>query len=118
MSRTSASGNSIPTTEWPYRPGPSRPGLEMRFTLSEKGGTTCVRDEWKFDTGWPALLERLGMRRVKSAAAENLTKLKALLEEGWVVLQDGRQSTLQVSSILVAVLVTVGALVSVGACPL
>jgi uncharacterized membrane protein len=69
----------------------SSPDLEMRFTLYEEGGTTRIRDEWKLDTGRPAILERLVRRRVKSAVAENLAKLKELLEEGRVVLQDGRQ---------------------------
>lgn len=69
-------------------------GLEMRLTLYEEGDTTRIRDEWKLDTGWPVLLERLGAQRVKSAVAQNLTKLKELLEEGQVVLQDGRRTTL------------------------
>jgi uncharacterized membrane protein len=69
----------------------SSPDLEMRFTLYEEGGTTRIRDEWKLDTGTPAILERLVRRRVKSAVAENLAKLKELLDEGRVVLQDGRQ---------------------------
>jgi uncharacterized membrane protein len=71
----------------------SSPGLEMRFTLYEEGNTTRLRDEWKLDTGSPAILERLALRRVKSAVAENLAKLKKLLEEGRVVLQDGTQVT-------------------------
>jgi uncharacterized membrane protein len=71
----------------------SSPGLEMRFTLYEEGNTTGIRDEWKLDTGRPAILERLTGGRVKSAVAENLTNLKELLEVGRVVLQDGRQVT-------------------------
>ena len=71
----------------------SSPSFERRFTLYEEGNTTCLRDEWKLDTGRPAILERLALRRVKSAVAENLAKLKELLEEGQVVLQDGRQVT-------------------------
>ena len=71
----------------------SSPSLEMRFTLYEEGNTTLIRDEWKLDTGRPAILERLALRRVKSAVAHNLAKLKELLEEGRVVLQDGRQVT-------------------------
>jgi hypothetical protein len=35
----------------------------------------------------------LARGRVKSAVFENLTKLKELLQEGRVVLQDGRQVT-------------------------
>jgi uncharacterized membrane protein len=72
----------------------SSPDLEMRFTLYEEGSTTRVRDEWKLNTGRPAIFERLAGGRIKSAVAENLAKLKELLEEGQVVLQDGRQVTL------------------------
>jgi uncharacterized membrane protein len=71
----------------------SSPDLEMRFTLYEEGNTTCIRDEWKLDTGRPAVLEKLTGGRIRSAVAENLAKLKELLEEGRVVLQDGRQAT-------------------------
>jgi uncharacterized membrane protein len=71
----------------------SSPSFERRFTLYEEGDTTRVRDEWKLDTGRPAVLERLARGRVKSAVAENLAKLKELLEEGRVILQDGRQVT-------------------------
>jgi carbon monoxide dehydrogenase subunit G len=71
----------------------SSPSFERRFTLYEEGDTTRVRDEWKLDTGRPAVLERLARGRIKSAVAENLAKLKELLEEGRVVLQDGRQVT-------------------------
>ena len=72
----------------------SSPDLEMRFTLYEEGNTTRVRDEWTLNTGRPAFFERLAGGRIKSAVAENLAKLKELLEEGQVVLQDGRQVTL------------------------
>jgi carbon monoxide dehydrogenase subunit G len=72
----------------------SSPSFERRFTLYEEGDTTRIRDQWKLDTGMPALLERLAHGRVKSAVSENLTKLKELLQEGRVVLQDGRQVTL------------------------
>jgi uncharacterized membrane protein len=72
----------------------SSPDLEMRFTLYEEGITTRVRDEWKLNTGRPAIFERLARGRIKSAVAENLAKLKELLEVGQVVLQDGRQVTL------------------------
>jgi len=75
---------------WPQ----SSPSLEMRFTLYEEGNTTRIRDEWRLDSGWPAPLEWLGAGRIKSAVAENLTKLKELLEKGKVVLQDGRLVTL------------------------
>jgi uncharacterized membrane protein len=72
----------------------SSPSFERRFTLYEEGDTTRIRDQWKLDTGMPALLERLARGRVKSAVSENLSKLKELLQEGRVVLQDGREVTL------------------------
>ena len=72
----------------------SSPSFERKLTLYEEGDTTRLRDEWKLDTGRPAILERLAGGRVKSAVAENLAKLKELLEEGRVILQDGRQVTL------------------------
>jgi uncharacterized membrane protein len=72
----------------------SSASFERRFTLYEEGDTTRVRDQWKLDTGRPTVLERLAHGRVKCAVAENLAKLKELLEEGRVVLQDGRQVTL------------------------
>jgi uncharacterized protein YndB with AHSA1/START domain len=72
----------------------STPQLEMRLTVQEQAGATQVRDVWKLETGLPAPLEWLGTGRVRSAVAENLGKLKQLLEEGQVVLQDGRQASL------------------------
>jgi uncharacterized membrane protein len=67
------------------------PSFERKFTLYAEGDTTRLRDEWKLDMGRPAIFERLARGRVKSAVAENLAKLEELLEEGRVVLQDGRQ---------------------------
>ena len=58
----------------------SSPSFERKFTLYEEGDTTRVRDEWKLDTGRAAIRERLARGRVKSAVAENLVKLKELLE--------------------------------------
>ncbi len=67
--------------------------LTMRFTLepSDNSNSTIVIDEWKFDTGKPALFERIAGRKVKFAVAENLEKLKELLETGKTILQDGRK---------------------------
>jgi uncharacterized membrane protein len=72
----------------------SSPSFERRFTLYEEGDTSRIRDRWKLDTGRPAILESLARGRVKSAVAKNLAKLKELLEEGRVILQDGSQVTL------------------------
>lgn len=75
-------------------PGES-PRLEMRFVFRSERNLTHVRDLWKLDTGRTAILERLAGGKVKSAVAENLSKLKQLLEQGKVILQDGRRVELQ-----------------------
>jgi uncharacterized membrane protein len=72
----------------------SSPSLEMRFNLSEEENSTLILDEWKLETGQPALLERLAAGKIKSAVAANLAKLKELLENGHVLLQDGRRASL------------------------
>ena len=69
--------------------------FERRFTLQAEGSRTLLIDEWEeLVTGKPALIEKLAAGRVKSAVAENLGKLKELLETGSVTLQDGRQVSL------------------------
>ena len=68
----------------------SSPRLEMRFILEQDGTGTRLLDQWKLETGQPALLEKLAGGKVRSAVAQNLGKLKTLLEEGEVQLQDGR----------------------------
>ena len=73
---------------------PSSPEFEMRFTFEPEGNGTRITDEWKLDTGRPALLERLRAGRIRLAVLVNLGKLKTLLETGKVRLQDGRQVAL------------------------
>jgi len=69
--------------------------FKRRFTLQTEGSATHLIDEWEeLDMGKPALIEKLAAGRVKSAVAENLGKLKELLETGSVTLQDGRQVSL------------------------
>jgi uncharacterized membrane protein len=67
--------------------------LTMRFMLqtSHNDNDTLVVDEWRFDTGISALFARIGATNVKAAVAENLEKLKQLLETGKTILQDGRE---------------------------
>jgi carbon monoxide dehydrogenase subunit G len=72
----------------------SSPDFEMALTLQQEGSATLLRDEWRLDSGLPMAIEWLGSGKVKSAVAENLTKLKELLEDGQVVLQDGKQAWL------------------------
>jgi uncharacterized membrane protein len=72
----------------------SSPQLEMRFTLQAQGSNTQIQDMWRLDTGRPALIEKLAAGNIKSAVSDNLEKLKQLLENGQVTLQDGRIETL------------------------
>lgn len=67
--------------------------LIMRFTFEQANNHTILIDEWELDTGKPAFIERFAGGNVKSAVAENLQKLKQLLETGKVTLQDGRTTT-------------------------
>jgi uncharacterized membrane protein len=61
--------------------------FERRFTLQAEGSTTHLIDEWEeLDTGKSALIEKLAAGRIKSDVAENLGKLKELLETGSVTL--------------------------------
>jgi hypothetical protein len=66
--------------------------MELIFESKETG--TLIIDRWKLETGKPALLERFAVQSIRSAVHENLTKLKQLMEEGQVILQDGRKSSL------------------------
>ncbi len=68
----------------------SSPQFEMTFTFEPSGGNTRLVDSWKLQTGHNRLVERLGAAKVKSAVAENLSRLKELLETGETRLQDGR----------------------------
>jgi len=52
-------------------------------------GTRLI-DEMSLCTVYPGILERLVVGRIRQAVAENLGKLKELLEHGQTQLQDGR----------------------------
>lgn len=69
----------------------SSPRFERQFTILEERNTTVITDKWVLDTGRPSLIEKLAAGKVKTAVAENLGKLKKLLETGSVTLQDGRE---------------------------
>ncbi len=73
---------------------PSPISLEMVFFLEEEGSATRIRDLWYIDTGRPFILELLGRGVIKAAVAQNLGKLKMLLETGSVTLQDSRIATI------------------------
>jgi uncharacterized membrane protein len=73
---------------------PSKPQLIRTMTFTEVEERTRVIDRWQLDTGHPGFLQALGKGRIRSAVYDNLKKLKELLENGSVTLQDGRRSTL------------------------
>lgn len=64
-----------------------RRNIEFRQT---RRGTRLV-DRWELTSGYPGVLELFAVRRIRRAVASNLEKLKQLLEEGTVELQDGRR---------------------------
>lgn len=82
--------------EFPYKVTietlPPERNLVMRFTLSKYGNGTKLQDEWQVSVPW--LVAWAAKGKVKSAVRKNLQKLKILLEEGKVTLQDGRVVTL------------------------
>jgi hypothetical protein len=66
------------------------PQVLMRFIFTPVGASTQLIDEWVISGGPISFLASLSTTRVKAAVAENLDKLKQLLETGHVQLQDGR----------------------------
>ncbi len=70
---------------------PTRPA-RIRFTFRGDGAETLLRDEWSLRTAVPVpgFLASLITRPIQGAVAENLGKLKELLENGRARLQDGR----------------------------
>ena len=65
--------------------------FKMRFVLEEMGRSTKLTDEWTLGGTSLGLFKGFTERKVKGAVAENLLKLKTLLETGYVRLQDGRE---------------------------
>ena len=71
----------------------SSPAFMMRFDFESAADGTRITDRWDLQSGHNPLVELLGERRIKVAVAENLGKLKQLLETGATTLQDGRTVT-------------------------
>ena len=63
-------------------------GDSGKFESGPEG--TRLIDQMSLRTRYPGILERLAVRGVRKAVAENLGKLKELLENGQTQLQDGR----------------------------
>jgi uncharacterized membrane protein len=68
----------------------SRPAFEMSFSFQSVDDGTRITDKWKLELGLPLFIEKLAKWKVKKAVKQNLVKLKELLENGRVQLQDGR----------------------------
>lgn len=67
-----------------------QPSFYVCYTFETHGDVTRIINKWKLDTGKPVLIEIVSKRIVKNAVKNNLLKLKQLLENGKVQLQDGR----------------------------
>jgi uncharacterized membrane protein len=69
----------------------SKPRFKRRFLFEEVDGATRMVDTWlMLELDVNPVVAWLGKNRVRAAVAENLTKLKQLLETGKTRLQDGR----------------------------
>ena len=68
----------------------SSPIFERYLRFEATANSTRLIDEMTLRTGYPGILERLVVGRIRRAVAENLGKLKELLEHGQTQLQDGR----------------------------
>jgi len=68
----------------------SSPMFERHLCFEATANGTQLIDELALRKGYPEILERLIVGRIRCAVAENLGKLKELLEYGQTQLQDGR----------------------------
>jgi uncharacterized membrane protein len=68
----------------------SSPQFRMDFEFESKGNQTLLIDIWQLETGHNPLVEMLGKSKIKAAVAENLSKLKELMETNKARLQDGQ----------------------------
>jgi carbon monoxide dehydrogenase subunit G len=68
----------------------SSPQFTMTFEFEASGDQTWLTDTWQLEAGYNPLLEMLGKAKIKAAVAENLSKLKQLMETRQTQLQDGR----------------------------
>jgi uncharacterized membrane protein len=72
----------------------SSPIFEHHLRVESVDNGTRLIDEMSLCTGYPGILESLVIGRIRRAVAENLGKLKELLEQGQTQLQDGRDTYL------------------------
>jgi uncharacterized membrane protein len=74
---------------------PPEKKLHMRFQFDKVDGGVEITDTWQLEANAPGPLHWLAEKKVKSAVTQNLKKLKSLLENGRVTLQDGRTENLE-----------------------
>jgi len=74
---------------------PPEKKLHMRFQFDTVDGGVEITDTWQLEANAPGPLNWLAEKKVKSAVTQNLKKLKYLLENGHVTLQDGRIENLE-----------------------
>ncbi|MGD8404830.1 MAG: SRPBCC family protein [Anaerolineales bacterium] len=72
----------------------SLPKFTMDFEFETKGDATILTDTWQLETGHNPFLELIGKSKIKSAVADNLSKLKQLMETHKARLQDGKIVTI------------------------
>ena len=63
---------------------PPEKKLHMRFYFTHAANGTELVGEWQLESSLPGPFARLAVSKAKSAVAENLEKLKVLLETGQV----------------------------------
>lgn len=65
------------------------------FQIEQISKNECIlEDHFEMDLGNPKFIQNIFKPQIKKALEENLLKLKQLLEQGFTVLQNGRQSYL------------------------
>ena len=68
----------------------SSPMFNRHLRFESISDSTRLIDQMSLHTRYPDLLESLAVGNIRKAVAENLSKLKELLENGETQLQDGR----------------------------
>jgi len=73
---------------------PSKPELRREMIFESEAEMTHIIDRWRLEVSAPRILQAFAANQARNGVRENLYKLKTLLEEGRVTLQDGRTFTL------------------------
>lgn len=71
----------------------TKPYLERATVFKPQEDSTLIEDSIRLNTAFPGFMEKWFAGKPQKAVAENLAKLKELLEKGATTLQDGRVVT-------------------------